>query len=285
MKSVFLNGGFVAEEGARISIFDRSFLYGDGLFETLRSVGGKPFCWPLHWQRLQRGADFLKIKLPFSADDLLKFAEELIRKNETPDCVLRLQLSRGPGVRGYSIKGAEQPNLVMTVHPVPENPKSRTLIIASIRLPADDPLAEFKTCNKLHQIVARSEAEVAGADDALLLNTRGEIGETTSCNLFWIRKGSVFTPPQSSGILPGVTRGLVIDLCQKLKIRCEKQAGTTVDLRKAEEIFLTSSVLGVGQVSQLDDRKLSDCPTVARIAEAYQKGFVSAFPRVPAPKG
>src|SRR5258707_280259 len=116
---VFLNGQFVPEAEAVISVFDRSFLYGDGLFETMPVFNGKPFRWEQHLERLQRGSEFLQIQLPFAADVLLSFALELLSKNQMPDCLLRVTLSRGVGVRGYSPKGAEHPSLIMSLHPAP----------------------------------------------------------------------------------------------------------------------------------------------------------------------
>src|SRR5207249_6305232 len=99
---VLLNGQFVPEEQAVVSVFDRGFLYGDGLFETLRVVHGKPFRWEQHLQRLQRGAQFLNIRPPWPTDSWLGFAEDLLAQNQQPDCLLRIALSRGVGVRGYS---------------------------------------------------------------------------------------------------------------------------------------------------------------------------------------
>src|SRR5215472_16973761 len=187
---VFLNGEFVPEKDAVISVFDRSFLYGDGLFETMRVVQGRPFRWAEHMERLERGASFAGIRIPFAEASLRKFAEELIAKNQVPEALLRLTLSRGVGVRGYSPKGAEQPTIVMSLHeflPVdPENPPGWRLITSSFRLPADEALAQFKTCNKLPQILARAEADAAGADEALLSNTEGHVVEASSSNLFWV---------------------------------------------------------------------------------------------------
>src|ERR1051326_7582955 len=110
---VFLNGKFVPEEQAVVSVFDRSFLYGDGLFETLRVAGGKPFCWPQHIERLQRGAEFLKLRLPFAREALEMFSTRLIEQNQMPESLLRITLSRGIGPRSYSPVGANQPFLVI----------------------------------------------------------------------------------------------------------------------------------------------------------------------------
>src|SRR6266496_2961642 len=158
---VLLNGQFVPEDQAVVSVFDRSFLYGDGLFETMRICGGKPFRWEQHLRRLEQGADFLKIGLPVPQDSLRAFVVELVARNQMPEALLRLTLSRGIGLRGYSPKGAERPSLVMSLHPAPARnaPVRWNLVISSFRLPANEPLAQFKTCNKLPQILAHAEAD------------------------------------------------------------------------------------------------------------------------------
>src|ERR1041384_3236666 len=116
---VFLNGQFVPEDQAVVSVFDRSFLYGDGLFEALRMSRGKLFRWSQHFERLARGADFLKLEVPFAPKKTEDFASRLIAQNEIQDGLLRVTLSRGVGVRGYSPKGADRPLLVMTCHGLP----------------------------------------------------------------------------------------------------------------------------------------------------------------------
>src|SRR5215475_13951054 len=117
---VFLNGEFVPEDRAVVSVFDRGFLYGDGLFETMRVFNGKPFRWRQHCERLQCGADFLGIRLPFTVEALRGFVGELIAKNNLPDALLRLTISRGIGARGYSPKGADKPTTTMSLHPPTE---------------------------------------------------------------------------------------------------------------------------------------------------------------------
>ena len=178
---VFLNGRLVPETQAVVSVFDRSFLYGDGLFEVMRVCSGRPFRWAEHFDRFQRGAAFLKIQVPFAEGDLRKQALQLIERNGMPESLLRVTLSRGVGLRGYSPKGADSPALVMTLHPAPDadgQPVPRWRVMtASFRLPANEPLAQFKTCNKLPQILARAEADAAGADESLLLNTLGDVAD------------------------------------------------------------------------------------------------------------
>ena len=178
---VFLNGQFVPEEQAQVSVFDRGFLYGDGLFETLRVYAGRPFRWAQHLDRLKRGADFLNLRLPIPPEELKKAAGQLIQQNQMPECILRLTVSRGVGPRGYSPRGAEQPVVVMSVHPAPvidpQHPLAWHLATSSIRVPAGAALANFKTCDKLVSVLARAEAEAQHCEEALLLNTKGEVAE------------------------------------------------------------------------------------------------------------
>src|SRR2546423_3079092 len=116
---VFLNGQFVTEEKAVVSIFDRGFLYGDGLFESVRIHKGKPFCWPEHMERMRRGAEFLHLRIPFAAEKLLEYVNHLVEQNKLPEALLRITLSRGVGPRGYSPTGANLPVLAMSLHPAP----------------------------------------------------------------------------------------------------------------------------------------------------------------------
>jgi len=270
---VFLNGQFVPEEQALVSVFDRSFQYGDGLFETMRVFRGIPFRWAQHFERLERGAQFLKIDLPFPPAALRNFAAELIARNSLPESLLRLTLSRGVGPRGYSPNGAQRPSLVMSLHPAPvldfENPPRWRLAVSSFRLPANEPLAQFKTCNKLPQILARAESDQAGADEALILNTEGCVVEASSSNLFWIDSGHVCTPPLAAGVLPGVTRAVVLELCTALGLAVGHTGITPETLAQTDGVFLSLSSIGIAEAMSLDGRPLRLSPEVGRIHKAY----------------
>jgi len=270
---VFLNGRLVAEKQAVVSVFDRAFLLGDGLFETIRIFNSKPFRWQQHWDRLKHGADFLKIKLPLGQERLRRAALELIRKNRTPDALLRLTLSRGVGVRGYSPKGANRPTLVMSTHPAPpggfKKAPTWTLVTSSLRLPADERLAGFKSCNKLPQIMARMEADAVRADEALLLNTDGFVVEGAASNLFWIKNGTILTSPLASGILPGVTRAVALELCRTLKVPVRQKNVRRQELLKADGVFLSLSSWGIVEANRLDGKKLKRSPLTRQIAKAY----------------
>jgi aminodeoxychorismate lyase len=272
---VFLNGEFVPEEKAVVSVFDRSFQLGDGLFETMRMYRGKPFRWEDHWARLERGARLLRIKLPFAEKELHGHALRLIEENRMPESLLRIQLSRGVGKRGYSPKGANRPMMVMTLHPAPDDagkpPPEWRVITAAPRLPANEPLAQFKTCNKLPQILAKAEADIADADEALLLNTNGEVVEGGSSNLFWVQGGAVCTPPLASGILAGVTRLVVLEICGKIGLPARETGVTPAQLLEVEGVFMSLSSRGVAEVVSLDGKSLRRSRMVKKIRAAYEE--------------
>ncbi len=272
---VFLNGRFVSEDQAVVSVFDRSFLYGDGLFETMRVCRGKPFRWSQHMERLTGGAKFLKMKLPHTPEEIRGWAAELIARNQLPESILRLTLSRGVGVRGYSTKGADHPMLVMSLHPLPagdsQSPSRCRVLTSSFRVPDGEPLTNFKTCNKLPQILARAEAEASSADEALLLNTRGEVAEAASSNLFWIRNGVVCTTALTGGVLAGVTRAVVLEVCRGLGLSTKECSILPDEFLRVEGAFLSSCALGVIGVAELDGVKLGQSVVTERLRRAHQR--------------
>lgn len=270
---VFLNGEFLPENQAVVSVNDRGFLYGDGLFETMRVVHGRPFRLAQHLERLVRGADFLKIKLPFTPKEIQKFAEQLVEKNEAPEAVLRVTLSRGVGPRGYSPKGATQPVMAMTLHPVPplDQPVEWSLVTSSFRIPASDPVSSFKTTSKLLNVMARAEAEEKGADEALIINTNGEVAETTSGNLFWVYQDKICTVPTGRGVLPGITRAVVLEICQSLELETNKRVIKPEALRNSQGIFVSQSVFGIVPVTAFDGLPVTPSPLVDQISRAYDE--------------
>lgn len=269
--TVFLNGRFVPEEQALVSVFDRGFLYGDGLFETLRVLNGVPLRWDAHWRRFALGLLRLDLSVPWLPEYLRANAADLSHHNHLPDALLRLTLSRGVGPRGYSPSGADSPTFVMSLHPAPPLEAAAPrwkLHTASLRLPAGDWLTACKTANKLPHLLARAEAEAAGADEALLLNPRGEVIEATSANLFWLEGDTLHTPPLTSGALPGVTRADVLALCQSQAIPAHETTADPARLLRADGCFLTSSSWGVVEVAALDGQPIATSPVTERIRAA-----------------
>jgi branched-subunit amino acid aminotransferase/4-amino-4-deoxychorismate lyase len=273
---VFLNGQFLPEAQAVIPVNDRGFLLGDGLFETMRVVRGRPFRLPQHLERLARGADFLKIKLPFPPRELEKFAAHLIEQNKITDAILRLTETRGLGGRGYTPNGEGKPTVVMTLHPAPplENSAGWSLITSSFRIPVADPLAAFKTTSKILHVVARAEAVDKGADEALLLNTNGEVAETAGGNLFWVYDDTICTVPTVCGVLPGITRAVVLEICQALRLQSSERTIKPAVLKNSTGIFVTQSALGIVPVVAFDGAPVTPSPLVDQIARAYHEMLV-----------
>lgn len=273
---VLLNGQPVPESAALVSAWDRGFLYGDGLFETLRVCCGQPVRWAQHMSRLQCGLELLGLTLPFGPEELCAQAAELVRLNGLQEGVLRLTVSRGPGPRGYSPRGAGPATVVCSLEPVPEPAQPNggcRLVTSRFRVWSADPLAAIKSTNKLRHVLARAEAEAAGADAALLLNEHGQVAEADSANVFWIEAGTVCTPPLEAGALPGITRAAVLELAVRLGLTVQAKLATPETLQAAEAVFLTSSVRGIVQVSALDGCQVPSRPVVDRLQQAYQQAL------------
>jgi aminodeoxychorismate lyase len=272
---VFLNGKFLPEAEAVIRVNDRGFMYGDGLFETVRVVNGRPFRLAQHLERLVRGADFLKIKLPFTPKEISKLAAQLVDKNAMSDSVLRLVLTRGPGERGYSPGLATQPTLVMSLHPLPaalaDESLQWSMVTSSHHIPSSDAASSFKTTSKLLNVLARAEALERGADEALLLNTNGEVAEAASGNIFWVYQNRICTVPTGRGVLPGITRAVVLEICQALGLETNKRVIKPQHLRNAEGIFITQSVLGIVPIAAFDGEPVAPSLLVDQIVSAYHQ--------------
>lgn len=271
MNLVFLNGRLMAEGEARIPIFDRGFLYGDGVFETVRIQSGKPFRLEAHLARLETGLALLGIRIPDDPAGLRRHAVELIAANRCLDGVLRITVSRGVGSRGYSPAGAASPTVAMTLHPRPshgaDNPR---LITSRYRIYAGDPLCGIKSASKLTHVLARAEAEAAGASEALLLNHRGELAETASSNLFWVRSGRLLTPGLGAGALPGVARGLVLELAAREGVDVQEVCEAGTSLQDADEVFLSNVVSGLRRVESVDGRTIPEAAWGSRLRDAFE---------------
>ena len=275
---VFLNGQFLPETEAVVPIDDRGFMYGDGLFETMRIVNGKPFRFAQHLERMTRGADFLKINCPFAPKELEKLAAQLVEKNKMPDAILRVMLTRGPGGRGYTPDSESKPTVVMTLHAAPslENSVEWNLVTSSFRIPAADALSSFKTTSKLLHVMARAEAVEKNADEALLVNTNGEVAETASGNLFWVYDDNICTVPTGRGVLPGITRAVVLEICQSLGLQVNKRIIKPEALRNSKGIFVTQSALGIVPIVTFDGEPVAPSSIVDQIAQAYNEMLVKA---------
>lgn len=280
---VWMQGEVLPAERAMVSVFDRCFLYGDGLFEGVRVCGGRLFAWEEHLVRMRRGAEFLRIQMPFDQEALRAGALELVSREGLAEAFVRIQLSRGVGRRGYSPRGADTPILVMTAHgmaPVDEaHSVGWKLATSSVRLPAGDALGNHKTASKLPQVYARMEADLAGADEALLLDTEGHVAEGASSNVFWIQGDGVCTPPLATGALAGVTRRWIVDQCAALGKPCVESRVVADALVASDGVFLTVSSLGVIPATHLDGQLLRRSARVETLRVALLRSMRGLPPR------
>lgn len=245
---LWLGTGIVAQEAAAISPLDRGFTLGDGLFETVRVASGTVLRVEAHLARLAAGARVLGLPLP--ALDLADALAATAAANALTDGALRLTLTRGVGPRGVLPPAAPVPTLVITAAPLPPPAApARLVIVERTRRNEFSPLAQVKSLNYLDNILARQEAAARGADDGVLLNTRGEVAETSIANLFAVLDGALVTPPLAAGVLPGIMRAAV------LAQGAAERPLTVADLARAEEIVLTSA-LGIRSVAALEGRDL-----------------------------
>ncbi len=266
--STWINGEIIEDAQARVMANDRGFLYGDGVFETFRAYEGRFFRFEAHWARLQAGARCLRLTVPSDSPTAAQVARALLAKNGLSDAVVRMQLTRGPGKRGNSIQGASQPTWIMTCHPLPAPYlQGCRLFVSAHRLPSFSSFRQFKTCNRLPQILAHMEAEDAKADDALLLNEKGCVVEAASANVFWVEDDVVCTPALESGALPGITRAAVMEICQRLEIECVAKSVALSDLLAAEAVFLTQSVRELIPVTAINGVNLASHILVERLSQ------------------
>ena len=248
MNRVWLNGALLPAADARIDPADRGFTLGDGVFETIRAVAGKPAYLDRHLARLRHGAMVLGIEIP-STDDALETALHDVAGGQ--DCALRLTLTRGPAPRGVLPSGPCQSTILITAGTLPAPlPPARVMTALTTRRNEHSPLSRIKSLNYGDSILARREAAAQGFDDALLLNTRGNIVEATASTIILLLNGVFITPHIVDGALPGITRGRLIEL------GLVTEACVTQDVaRRASAAVLVNS-LSIRALSALDQDAL-----------------------------
>ncbi len=272
---VWLNGSLRRAADAKVSVFDRSFMLGDGVFESFRILDACPLQWRAHWRRFARTIKQLGFKNPVGERECRGALQELLKKNRVTSAIGRIQLSRGIGPRGYSPVHAVSPTLVITLHSHPQinggRPKQWTLGVASVPFPPCDVTSANKTASRIFSVAAKMEADRAGFDDALLLDGDGQVVEAISSNVFWVKDGAVFTPPLSLGMLPGVTRLQILKLCQKNRMPWAEKTALLEEVLNAEAVFLTVSTAGIIEVVQIEKTKLKGDPAIARLQAGLER--------------
>ena len=277
--TVYLNGRFIAAGEASVSIRDRGFLYGDGLFETMRAYAGRVFRLDDHLARLEASAEFLRISVPHSRLEFTDVISRLISTNALSDGRVRIALTRGAGGKGLLFTDDFEPTVLVEAGPLPSRPErlyaeGMALIVADLRQNARSPLPNHKTANFLRYLLARQQAADAGADDALILNTNDHVAEASVANVFLVRDRDVITPPLDAGVLPGITRKVVLQLCGTLGLPCAEAAFGLPELFAADEMFLTNSLMEVMPVREVEGKPIGrQCPgpTTRRLHAAYRE--------------
>jgi branched-chain amino acid aminotransferase len=256
---VYLNGALLPREEARVSAFDHGFLYGYGLFETMRAYSGCIFRLQEHLDRLARSAAFLG--LPVDASDLKAACCETLRANKLGDARVRLTVSMGQGESVPDPPPHPRPTVLVVAtgyRPLGGETylKGYDAILSSIRQNSQSPLSRLKSANYLNCVLARKEARAAGADEALLLNERGFLCEGSTSNIFLVTGDSLVTPDEQSGCLPGITRQAVLELARELGIGVAQREISLEELRQADEAFITNSLLELMPLAGLDGRPI-----------------------------
>jgi branched-chain amino acid aminotransferase len=259
--SVFLNGEFVPRSEAKISVFDRGFLYGDGIFEGIRAYQGRIFRLDQHLTRLYRGAKAILLDVPLPPEDLRTAVLESVRRSGLSDAYIRLVVSRGCGDLGLDPRNCCPPATVVVIvdklalYPREVYESGLEVITCFTRrnLPAAlNP--EVKSLNYLNNILAKIEVVKADAHEGLMLNHLGYVAEATGDNVFVVRDGQIITPPVHAGILEGITREVVFELAAALNLPLREDNLTLYQVYTADECFLTGTAAEIVPVARVDGR-------------------------------
>ncbi|MBV8415637.1 MAG: branched-chain-amino-acid transaminase [Verrucomicrobia bacterium] len=261
---IYIDGNFYDQAEAKISVFDHGLLYGDGVFEGIRFYNDRVFRLDEHIDRLWDSARAVAIDVPMSKSELIAATLETIRQNDLHDGYIRLIVTRGVGSLGLSPDTCRRPSIIIiaaTIALYPEDlyHKGLTMVTCATRRTPPAALSpRVKSLNYLSNILAKLEAQNAGAGEGVMLNEQGYVTECTGDNIFVVKKGEISTPPLNSGILAGVTRAVVFELAEKLHIRTVERDLIRHDIYTADECFLTGTAAEVIPAVQLDRRLIGN---------------------------
>ncbi len=260
---IYINGAFFEEQDAKISVFDHGLLYGDGVFEGIRFYSGRVFKLEEHLERLYDSAKAILLTIPVDLEQMRAATLESIRQNNLRDGYIRLVVTRGKGSLGLSPENCAPAVIIIadSIRLYPREFYEQGLVVAtcSTRRPSPAALSPaVKSLNYLNNVMAKIEAQNAGAAEGLMLNEQGFVAECTGDNIFIIRKGKIFTPPVSAGALKGITRAVIFDLAAELGLPIGEADLTRYDIYTADELFLTGTAAEVVPAVKLDRRTIGD---------------------------
>lgn len=260
--TIYLDGKFVPEAEAKVSVFDHGLLYGDGIFEGIRFYNGRVFRLEEHLERLWDSARSICLEIPISRAEMTEALLETIRRNDLREGYIRQIVTRGVGNLGLNPAQCKRPSIIIIATTIALYPKEvceRGLTVVTCATRRTSPAAlnpAVKSLNYLNNVMARIEANLAGADEALMLNEAGNVAECTADNVFIIKRGHIFTPPIAAGALRGITRSVVFDIAAELGLKITETDITRHDVFVADECFLTGTAAEVIPVVKADGRTI-----------------------------
>lgn len=259
---VYVAGKYFDKADAKVSVYDHGFLYGDGVFEGLRSYSGRVFRLDEHLRRLWESAQAIWLKIPLTQAEMAAAVLETLRVNDIRDGYVRLVVSRGAGTLGLDPTKTSDPQVIIIADHISLYPREmyekglEIVTAATVRNHPNALSPRIKSLNYLNNILAKIEALQAGAVEALMLNTRGEVAECTGDNIFLVRGKTVFTPPIDAGILDGVTRRAAMELAEGMGLAVKEIPLVRHDVYIADEVFLTGTAAEVIPVVKVDLRTI-----------------------------
>jgi branched-chain amino acid aminotransferase len=263
-QQIYISGKLYGKENAKISVYDHGLLYGDGVFEGIRSYNGKAFRLTQHLDRLWESAKAIWLEIPMSKDAMAEAIDNTLAANGIRDGYIRVIVTRGEGTLGLDPNRCTNPEVIIITDHIALYPKEyyeNGLEIITVSVMRNHPAAlspRIKSLNYLNNILAKIEGLQAGCIEALMLNHKGEVAECTGDNFFIIRRGVLLTPPNEAGILEGVTRDVVMELARGAGMEVRETPLTKHDVYVAEECFLTGSAAEVVPVVKVDARTIGD---------------------------
>src|SRR5690242_4192409 len=261
---IYIDGKFYGEGEAKVSVFDHGLLYGDGIFEGIRFYNGRVFRLEQHLERLWNSARSICLRIPMTQQEMTEALLETIRRNNLRDGYVRLVVTRGVGNLGLNPEQCKNPSVIIIVATIAlynEDFYRRGLSIVTVATRRSNPAAlnpAVKSLNYLNNVMARIEANLANADEALMLNDAGNVAECTADNVFVIKHGQIFTPPITAGALQGITRSVVFDIAGEFGIKVIERDFTRHDIFVADECFLTGTAAEIVPVVKADGRVIGN---------------------------
>ncbi len=278
---VAIDGTLVPSERAVVSVYDRGFLYGDAVFETIRTYGGEPFSLEEHAERLAWSAERIGMALPLAPADVVlevrrNLSEVRAQRPGVVDLVARIMVTRGEGPFGLDPAGADRPRRVTFIHPYKPLPASHyeegVSVVTRTAYRPSDAAKGAKVGNYLESIVLLRDARAQGAHEAIVVDSEGRVLEGTTSNVFVVKGKELVTPPTTLPLLPGITRRIVLDAAPDVGLVAVERDLRVADVHGADEVFLTSTIREVLPVSRVDDRVIGS----GRAGEKT-KGLLAAF--------